>query len=245
MKRLWLLCLCASLLPSLAIASEKMKPKDIKWLQGFPETKNIGCDFYEDSSYSATGREGLEFSPSSLKEKKLRPDSQITCDLWAKSDDIKTPVLHVSEEFTIDGVKVHVYHSDASGTIGKDYNDKSAWNSACKTDAMSDEVTCYVSHKSFYVFRDKAGYNVLVGGEHFPGTLAYVRIGKDKPIASGEGGVFSSSDSVKIIESIDKQSSVFTRYTRWPYESPVDEKLDVKYFRQAKAVLDLIYDNHI
>ncbi|ELY4596855.1 hypothetical protein ACOZ0V_004065 [Cronobacter malonaticus] len=245
MKKLWLLCFCASILPSIVTASEKMKPKDIKWLQGFPETKNIGCDIYEDSSYSTTGREGLEFSPSSFKEKKLRPDSQITCDLWAKSDDIKTPELHVSEEFLIDGVKVNIYHADASGTIGKGYNDKSAWSSACKTDAMTDEVTCYVSHNSFYVFRDKSGYQVLVGAEHFPGTFAYVRIGKDKPFSSGEGGVFSASDSIKIIESIDKQSSVSTRYTRWPYERPVDEKLDVKYFRQAKVVLDLIYDKHI
>ncbi|SMG61748.1 hypothetical protein SAMN03159353_105714 [Cedecea sp. NFIX57] len=222
-----------------------MKPKDVKWLQGFSETRNIGCDLYEDSSYSTTGREGLEFIPSSLKEKKLRPDSKITCDLWAKTDDIKTPVLHVSEEFNIEGVRVNIYHSDASGTIGKDYNDKGAWNSACKTDAMTDEVTCYVSHKSFYLFRDKSGYRVLVGGEHFPGTLAYVRIGKGKPIASGEGGVFSSSDSVSIVDSIDKHSSISTRYTRWPYERTIDENLDVKYLPQAKTVLDLIYDNHI
>lgn len=245
MSKFWLLCLCASFLPSLAMGSEKMKPKDIKWLQGFSEAKNIGCDLYEDSSYSTTGREGLEFIPSSFKEKKLRPDSQIICDLWAKTDDIKTPVLHVSEELKIGGVRVHIYHSDASGTIGKDYNDKSAWNSACKTDAMTDEVTCYVSHKSFYVFKDKSGYKVLVGGEHFPGTVSYVRIGKEKPIASGAGGAFSSSDSVNIVESMNKQSSISTRYTRWPYKSPIDENLDVKYFPQAKAILDLIYDNHI
>lgn len=245
MNKLFSLCLCAMLLPSIVHASEKMKQKDIKWLQGIPEVKDIGCDEYADSSYSLTERDGLEIMNSSFKERKLSPDSKITCDLWAKTDDIKKPVLHVIEEFKIDGVNVHIYHSDASGTIGKDYNDSSAWNTACKTDAMTDDVTCYVSHKSFYIFKNKSGYNVLVGSEHFPGTVAYVRIGKGKPISSGKDGVFSSADSLKVIESIDKKSTVSTRYTKWPYETPVDENLDTKYFEQAKKILDVIFDNHV
>ncbi|WP_337027207.1 hypothetical protein [Pantoea eucalypti] len=242
-KIIWL-CLCAFLLPSLTHASEKMKPKDIKWLQGIPEVKTIGCDTYEDSSYPTTGREGLEISENSFKEKRLNPDSKITCDLWAKTDDMKIPVLQVTEAFKIDGVNVSIFHSDASGTIGKDYSDKSAWNTACKTDTMTDDVTCYVNHKSFYIIKNKSGYNILVGSEHFPGTVAYVRIGKQKPVSSGKDGVFNSADSLKIIESIGKQETVSTRYTKWPYETPVDEKLDIKYFEQAKKILDLIFDSH-
>ncbi|WP_338494188.1 hypothetical protein VRB23_06720 [Erwinia aphidicola] len=244
MNKLFSLCLCTLLLPSLSHAGEKMKPKDIEWLQGIPEVKSIGCDAYEDSSYSTTGREGLEISETSFKEKRLNPDSKVTCDLWAKTNDLKIPVLQVKESFKVDGVNVNIFHSDASGTIGKDYSDKSAWSTACKTDTMTDDVTCYVSHKSFYIIKNKTGYNVLVGSEHFPGTVAYVRIDKQKPISSGKDGVFSSDDSLKIIESVSKQGIVSTRYTKWPYEAPVDEKLDTKYFEQAKKILDLIFDNH-
>lgn len=244
MTKLFSLCLCAMLLPSMVHASEKMKQKDIKWLQGIPEVKEIGCDEYADSSYSLTERDGLEIINSSFKEGRLSPGSKITCDLWAKTDDIKKPILHVIEQFKIDGVNVHMYHSDASGTIGNDYSDKHAWNSACKTDPMNDDVTCYVSHKSFYIFKDKSGYRVLVGSEHFPKTVAYVRIGKEKPIPSGGGGIFSLSDSLKIIKSIDKGVTVSTRYTKWPYDTAIDEKLDTEYFEQAKKILDLIFDNH-
>ncbi|WP_033782737.1 hypothetical protein [Pantoea sp. 9140] len=245
MNKFFSLCLCVLLLPSITSASEKMKLKDIKWLQGISEVKAIGCDSYEDSTYSSTGRDELEITESSFREKRLNPDSKITCDLWAKTDDIKKPVLQVLEEFKIDGVNVHIYHSDASGTIGKDYSDNSAWNSACKSDTMTDEVTCYVSHKSFYMFKNKTGYYLLVGSDHFPQTVAYIRLGKDKPISSGKDGVFSSADSLKIIESINNQTTLSTRYTKWPYETPVDEKLDTKYFEQAKKVLDLIFDNHV
>jgi len=221
-----------------------MKPKDIAWLQGIPEVKAVGCDAYEDSSYSTTGREGLEIIETSFKGQRLNPDSKVTCDLWAKTGDIKIPVLQVTEAFKVDGVNVNIFHSDASGTIGKDYSDKSAWNTACKTDTMTDDVTCYVSHKSFYIIKSKTGYTLLVGSEHFPGTAAYVRIGKQKPISSGKDGIFSPADSFKIIESVGRQGIVSTRYTKWPYETPVDEKLDTKYFEQAKKVLDLIFDNH-
>lgn len=226
-------------------AGEKMKPKDVKWLEGISDVKSLGCDSYEDSSYSTTGRDNLEISKSSFKEKKLYPDSKLTCDLWAKTDDINQPVLNVIEEFKIDGVDVNIYHSDASGTIGKNYSDRSAWSSSCKTDAMSDEVSCYVRHGSFYLFKSKAGYTILIGSDHFPGSDAYLRIGKGKPYLSGKDGAFSSGDSLKIVDSISKESSVSTRYIKWPYETPIDENLDTKYFEQAKKILELIYTSHI
>lgn len=232
------------LLPVAAISGDKMSAKDIKWLKGIDEVTAIGCDSYENSAYSVTQRKNLKIKPSVFKVPRVIDGGALVCDLQADTSDIEQPIMLTRESGVISGVNVAIYHSDGSGTIGKDYNDKKAWESSCNTDAMTDEVTCYVRHKQLYIVKNKDGYFAMVGHEHFPETLAYVRVGGSKPFTSGEGGVFSKEESGKVIDAMSKSDNVVTRYTKWPYESPIDENIEMKYFGVAKQVLDTIYDNH-
>lgn len=225
-------------------ASEKMSAKDIKWLEGHSNVKAIGCDTYENSSYSVTERKDLKVKDSSFKNQRVFDKSKLICDLWSDTADISKPLLHVQEKAVIDGINVLIFQSDGSGTIGEGYNDKSAWNSSCKVDSMTDAVTCSVYQNNFYLFKTDSGYTVVIGSEHFPKTLSYLRVNKDKPLASGEDGVFSNNNSNQIIESLSEGGKVMIRFTKWPYENPIDEEVDIKYFNSAKKALDLIYSNH-
>lgn len=231
-------------LSGVASGSDKMTEKNKKWLLSQPGVSSIGCNSYEDSSYSFTGRDGFYIKESSFKKQKLFDNSNLICDLWSDLDDNKKPTLYVIEESKIDGVKVKIFQSGGSGTVGDDYSDKSSWQVGCKTDAMTDEYNCYVYQKDIYIIRDKNGYRVAIGTDHFPNTKSYIRIDGNQPIESGNDGVFSIDDSQKIISSLSSKSKVITRFTKWPYERPIDGEIGMSKFDVSKKVLDIIFEDH-
>lgn len=231
-------------LSGVASGSDKMTEKNKKWLLSQPGVSSIGCNSYEDSSYSFTGRDGFYIKESSFKKQKLFDNSNLICDLWSDLDDKKKPTLYVIEESKIDGVKVKIFQSGGSGTVGDDYSDKSSWQVGCKTDVMTDEYNCYVYQKDIYIIRDKNGYRIAIGTDHFPNTKSYIRIDGNQPIESGSDGVFSIDDSQKIISSLSSKSKVITRFTKWPYERPIDGEISMSKFDVSKKVLDIIFEDH-
>lgn len=227
-----------------ATASDKMTEKNKKWLLTQPGVSEIGCNSFEDSTYSFTKRDGFYIKESSFKKPRLFEDSKLVCDLWADMDDREKPTLYVIEEAKIDDVKVKLFQSGGSGTVGREYSDKASWQLGCKTDSMTDEYNCYINQKHIYIVKDKDSYHVIIGSEHFPKTHSFIRIDNEKPIESGDGGIFSVEQSGEIIEALSSGSKVKTRYTKWPYENPVDENIDMKYFDVSKKVLDVIFESH-
>ena len=221
-----------------------MTEKSKKWLLSQPGVSSIGCDSYEDSSYSFTGRDGFYIKESSFKNSRIFEGSKLTCDLWSDMEDRKKPTLYVIENATIDDVKVSVFQSGGSGSVGDDYNDKSSWQVGCKTDVMTDEYNCHIRQKDFYILRDESGYHVFIGSEHFPETKSYIRIDEGKPIESGGKGTFSLEDSTIIVNALSSKSKVVTRYTRWPYERHVDGVVNMDKYNASKKVLDIIFESH-
>ncbi|MGJ0628620.1 hypothetical protein [Xenorhabdus bovienii] len=241
---LYVIFLC--LLAFTANAAKDLSKKNIAWLEGVPEVKKLLCTSYVDSMYGKMNKEKLEIKDSAFKEVKLFDNSVITCDLWAELYDTGKPILYVKEKAMIDGVKFGFYHADASGTIGKDYSDKDAWQSSCKADSMNDEVRCQISQDNLYIVRNSSGYVVVIGYDHYPRTLSYIRFGKEKPYESSGNGVFSHAESKEIVRQLESNNGVkvVTRFTKWPYDKPIDKDISVKNFRSAKIALDTIFEKH-
>lgn len=227
-----------------ATGSDKMSEKNKKWLLSQPGVTEIGCNSYEDSTYSLAKREEFYIRDSSFNKKRLFVDSKLVCDLWSDSNNNGQPYLNVIENAKINGIPVSVFHGGGSGTVGKNYSDKSSWHTGCKTDAMTDEFHCYVYQKNLYITKDKSGYHIFVGSEHFPNTKSFIRIDNETPLQSEEAGVFSDANSNKIVSSVSSRSKVVTRFTKWPYERFIDENIDMKYFDVAKETLDILFENH-
>ena len=230
-------------------AETSLAKKDITWLEKNQEIKDLECSAH-NYPYDGDGKLvipkniGFEIKDNYFKSKHVFDNGKLIClfevDVLKKD---KTKV-NVVEEALIDGVKVRFYHWGGSGTIGESYDDKSAWNLGCTTDSMTDDLTCYIYKGSFYLHKDKNGYMVAVGSEHFPNTLAYIRSGKNKPFESGNNGVFSLADSKSIIDALSSGHKVATRYTKWPYEKPINDELDISYFKSSMKILDAIYEAH-
>ncbi|KEY58512.1 hypothetical protein [Serratia sp. DD3] len=225
--------------------------KDVIWLEKKQGIKDLECSAYrqlyaEEGKATIPQNIGFDIKEDYFKNKHVFENGKLICLFEVdvlKKDKTKVSVV---EEALIDGVKVSFYHWGGSGTIGGGYNDKSSWSLGCKTDSMTDDLTCYIYKGSFYLHRDKNGYMVAVGSEHFPNTPAYIRFGKSKPLESGGHGVFSLVDSKSIIDTLSSsdKDKVVTRYTRWPYENPIDEELNISYFKSSIKILDAIYEAH-
>lgn len=243
MKKITLLaCIGFMIIAPSVVVAEQMSSKDISWLENKPEIKAMGCSSYEGDP--SGGRSGVKITESSFSTDRLFSDGSLTCYLSMNIDDLDMPKLSIIEKTKLNGVDVSVFHSDGSGTIGKGYSDKQAWQSACKKDAMTDEVTCQIHQGNLFLFKDKSGYSVGVGGELYPKTNAFIRLGKDKPLQAKYESIFSAEQTDQIISGLTAGDKVLTRYTKWPNKTDIDESIDAKYFLSAKKVLDLIYEKH-
>ncbi|HDS6844285.1 TPA: hypothetical protein QH023_003031 [Morganella morganii subsp. morganii] len=224
--------------------SAETEKKNADWIKNNPVTSGMECDDYEDSTFSFGDKTKLVAEKTIFSKKRILPNSSRVC--TATTDihrDNKMSVMIV-EKAKINNIDVSVYHSDGSGSIGGDYSDKASWHYACEKDKMNDKVECYMYQGGFYIFKDSGGYTVLVGKDHFPGRNVQVRIGKGKPFTTGDNGNFSKTASKNIINAALKNDSMATRYTEWPYDSPIDNDVNLDYFNDAFQLLNNIYSNY-
>ncbi|HEK1927991.1 hypothetical protein [Proteus mirabilis] len=229
---------------SVSINPAEPEKKNTDWIKNSHVTSDMECDGYEDDTFSFGDKSKLVAEKTIFSKKRILPNSLRIC--TATTDihrDNKMSVIIV-EKAKINNIDVSVYHSDGSGSIGNDYNDKASWSYACKKDKMNDKVECYMYQDGFYIFKESSGYTVLVGKDHFPGRRVQVRVGKGTPFSTGDNGNFSKSASRKIINAALKSNSMVTRYTEWPYDTPIDNNVHLEYFNEAIKLLNNIYDNY-
>lgn len=227
----------------ISMHAEPMTKKKIAWLESQEGVKEIGCNEYEDSTYFTDKDKTFKIEKSSFNEPRIFDDSILKCDL---SDSSGVLTLQIIEYAVVDSVKVRIFHSDGSGSVGDrtyDKNDKS-WGTGCKKDTMTDDVTCYIKQSDMSLFRDKEGYLIRVGSNHYPSSIANLRINKDSPYSSGDDGIFSRESSEQIINKLTPAELVSTRYVEWPYKRNVDNTVAMDNYNVAKKILDTIYENH-
>ncbi|MEN7471075.1 hypothetical protein [Providencia stuartii] len=218
-----------------------MSKKDIKWLESQEAVKDIGCNEYSDRTYSKQKKGKVEIAESVFKTDKLFDESKLTCELTEDNDIFSVIVI---EKAIIDGKKVEVYHSSSSGYVNVTNDPFDDWSFKCQKDAMTDEVACGMNQNGFTIEKDSNGYRIQIGYEHFPESLAYIRVDKGKPIESERNGMYSRETAKLIVDSLSDESDVTIRYTRWPIQKPVDKKMNMEGFNSAKKAMDILLSSY-
>lgn len=157
------------------------------------------------------------------------------------------------EEGHLNGVKYRLYYSDASGIIqGLSTNtldtikDSSSdnWSIKCEQDGMDDSHWCQIRKKDLIVGIWKDGKTFIhIGHDHYPSSQVTIRIDKLASISANEKSGFSAQQTDIILNQLLKGSSALTRYQEWPYQSYIDQPLDLFGFFQAFSILQKVYES--
>lgn len=152
------------------------------------------------------------------------------------------------EEGAINDVQYRIYYTDGSGTfsgaadgsLGGVLGSGDHWSTSCKKDSMSDEKSCHLQRKGLWVWAYPNGrLTIFIGGDHYPGTSASIRIDSNSAInssANGEG-VFTAAQARSIVQQLTSGSRVAIRHVDWPYRSAVDDSFDLHGFSEAYQYL--------
>ncbi len=218
-----------------------MAKKDIAWLDGQKSIRDIGCNEYNDRSYSKPKKGEVVIAESVFKVNKLFDESTLVCEL---NEDNDAFIIEVVEKSVVDGKKVYVYHNNSNGSVDVSDDYYNNWAYKCQKDTMTDEVVCGMHQRGLTIEKDANGYIIQVGYEHFPETLAYIRIDKNKPIESESNGIYSRDTTKLIIDNLSDDKEVNIRYTKWPIQKPVDRKINMEGFNSAKKVMGILQTNY-
>ena len=119
------------------------------------------------------------------------------------------------------------------------------WWTVCQDDPIEDSRTCTVeivpenwkSEGSTPVIAiSQTMLLIVIGFNNSPGSDVVIRIDDNKPIR-WEDGKYPRPILLKVIEQLKTGKRIVTRYTRWPYNVPLDlaTKSDPESFRRAFA----------
>lgn len=191
----------------------------------------------------------LQNKLSPLKKSPILDSGKIYCVIDKYGNNIpRTYNVNVVERGLINNVEYSINYSDFSGNIGNDSKSSdNYWMFGCRTDKMNDKKEC--SADNYYanvsILKNKHGYLLQIGYDHYPGKKVSIRINKDKVLNSWrENGTFNYQISNNIIKSIKNNDVVYVRYVKWPYENEITNQLDVSYFKEVLRLLDTIYNLH-
>lgn len=223
----------------------KLPDSVVHKLEKMDLVKNLNCDEFEGFAFSKIDYSKLEVKESFFKENPVINGSSTICLLDHDSDDSTKPVINIVEKGVVDGTKVSIFRWGGSGSVGGEYLSPTSWSLGCSTDAMTDDVTCYIFQQGLYIYRTKNGYSIVVGSEHFPQTTSFLRIDKNTPVESQFNGVYTNETSESMLDELSNAKTVTIRFTKWPDSNPLDQKVDMTSFHAAKIMLDRLFENHI
>lgn len=231
------------LLSKYAIADNDLNKKELEWLKSNSEVSELGCDKFENSTGDRLKlKYRINVKPSVFKNN-IYDEGILVCKINYNFDDaFNSYILELNEVTTIDGVKVSINHSGGYGRIGNDPLLKKDWSVSCETDAMTDKSSCHMYYKNFYIYRDKAGYQIRVASS---GNLpALIRIDKNDPLPYDKNKAYSRDTSNKMVSVLMNASTVTIRSFQAAYNNVVDTNIDMTNFKIAKAMLDKLYTNY-
>jgi hypothetical protein len=101
------------------------------------------------------------------------------------------------------------------------------WHLKCKRDSMTDLKSCIAHFRDFWIYADERGrVQVMVGTDHFPGSISSIRVGQSRFDSASEVGLFTPDQSAKILELMTQGTPSVTRYMKWPSRSWVDKEFE-------------------
>lgn len=243
MKKVLIAAACC-LVSAVSMAEDKLSGSDIAKLKLTKSISDIGCDSFEKFGYVKLGEKPISSGESIFKSKKLYDNSTLTC-IVETADAIGDNYIIKRENAVVDGVSTYIYHSDGSGRVGDDGDEKSTWHTICMSDLMTDESTCAIRNQGLTIAKNKNRYLVFVGEEVVPNSTSLIRIDKSKPSESGANGTISGTDADNIIREIGNSKEISIRFNEVGKRTSTDQKIDAGKFKAAKFILDKIYNEHI
>ncbi|WP_277850035.1 hypothetical protein [Moellerella wisconsensis] len=227
-----------------AYAEDPLSKKEINWLKSTNEAKELGCDSFSNRVYSKITPLKIEKEKSIFDNQKVFSNSQFVCAVGMNYKN-NTYTMSIVEVVNINGVNAQIYHSNGSGGVGNgDSTEKESWLFGCSKDKMNDEITCYLNNNDLYVYKDKNGYLISIGRNHFPSKDSFIRVNEEAPIKSGEKGYLNRNKSNLLMSKLSSKDAVTTRYVEWPYDRNKDSEVGMVNFDAAKQVVNKVFDNY-
>lgn len=147
----------------------------------------------------------------------------------------------------LNGVNYRFFFSDGSGSFAGESGNKLAitekldsnWSLSCDVDAMSDKKSCLATKGDLHIFFPANGKPLVsVGASVYPGIPVKIRIGKNTPLTNEGDKFFDAASSAAVLNSLLKGEAVRTRYSKWPYETPIDGEVSPYGVAEVKSYVD-------
>lgn len=137
-----------------------------------------------------------------------------------------------TERGIVGGVRYRIYGANAYvATMNEDEADSFGpdvtWNIHCDRDKMTNRRHCYAAYKTIFMFFEQNGReSIIVGSDHFPGKVTSIKIGEKRFDTRDSDGAFPQAKA--IISNLRDGKTVVTRYTKWPYETWIDDEFTLR-----------------
>lgn len=144
-----------------------------------------------------------------------------------------------SESGVFRGAAYNLYSDSASvvAVPGGDITDvlhTPRWRIGCSREKMTAQRTCSVSQGDVAVFFRASAVTIVVGQDHFPGSVTSLKIGTRRFDTSQQDGNFAASK--EMVQMMADGQQLVTRYMKWPDRHWVEDEFNTSGF-QASATL--------
>lgn len=112
------------------------------------------------------------------------------------------------------------------------------WKYNCEKDRFTNAKSCFLFNKDLSIIYLNGEFGVMVGGDHFPGSMGSLKIDNNQTLNAREGRFLTNANALNIINQLKNGKIAYTRYKKWPHEYNIDNEVKLDGFR--KAVTDMI-----
>lgn len=121
---------------------------------------------------------------------------------------------------TTSGYNYKIY-DNFNGSVGPE---GASWEVTCKNDLISDFTKCEISNlynRSISIYYDSspAPQRICIDGHDFPGRIAAIRAGKNKPHQTNTDGCIPARHLSELLNA----NEIAIRFVAWPYDENIDK----------------------
>mgnify|MGYP001611585955 CR=1 FL=1 len=130
------------------------------------------------------------------------------------------------------------YASDGSGYVLKPGAELTGegWSVKCEIDPITDANKCSLTARNLFLYMGSATtvQSVCIMGHDFPGRRGAIRVDKNAPFATSEGGCVSSPALLKQMMTGNKAA---VRSVKWPNDYDVDATVEIGPLQEALSLV--------
>lgn len=151
--------------------------------------------------------------------------SKVNLDSNLKFSDLKEHVDKISSIATT--LPITVLSTESISKSLPEVEKESQWKLRCDKDRFNGTKMCYMLSGDVMVSIINGNYRVYIGSDHYPRTLAAIKIDNNPALYGSEGHIEYPSIA---IHQMKKGKVAYTRYKKWPYSYNRDHEIDLSGF---------------